>query len=155
MKNILRVIFSFAIVFGALGLAAYCLTPQAASWYAAISKPAFTPPSWILGPVWIVLYFLMAIALIRVLGFPFDAASRRWSFVFVIQLLLNILWAVLFFTFHSLLLSVVDIVVLWFAVVILTVNASEIDRTAFWLLVPYFAWITFVLILDIGIWWID
>jgi translocator protein len=155
MKNILRIIFSFALVFGALALAAYCFTPQAASWYAAINKPYFTPPSRVFAAVWILLYFLMAVALVRVLGFPFDAAPRRWSFVFVIQLLLNILWAVLFFTFHSLLLSVIDIIVLWFAVVILTVNASEIDRVSFWLLVPYFAWITFVMILDIGIWWID
>jgi benzodiazapine receptor len=155
MQSILRILFSFALVFGALALAAYCFTPQAAAWYTSVNKPPFTPPGSVFALVWTVLYLLMAIAFARVWGLPASAASRRWFFVFIIQLFFNVLWALLFFTFHSLTLAVVDVIVLWLAVTILTVNAFEIDRISFWLLVPYFLWITFVLILSVGIWWVD
>jgi benzodiazapine receptor len=155
MKNTLRIILSFVIVFGTVALSLFFFTPQALYWYNAISKPDFTPPLWVFAPIWILLYAFMALAFARIWGHEGGAASRRWFFIFIIQLLLNILWSALFFTFHSLLLGVVDIIVLWFFVVILTASTWEIDRISFWLLIPYLAWMTFAMILTIGIWWID
>lgn len=106
-------------------------------------------------PIWIVLYVFMAIALARVWNAKDGARKHGWFFAFGIQLLCNVLWSVLFFTLHALFLSAADIVVLWFAVVVLTLAAWDIDRFSFWLLVPYLAWTTFALILNVALWWMN
>ena len=75
--------------------------------------------------------------------------------MFIIQLLLALLWALLFFTFHSLFLPVLDILVLWCAVVALGLESWELDEFTFWLLVPYVAWTTFALLLSVALWWMN
>ena len=155
MRNIFRIIFCFLIVFGAVILASFCFSPEASAWYLSLAKPDFTPPNWIYGPIWILIYILMAIALARISGIETNPACRRWYVAFSIQLLLNVLWSVLFFSFHALFLSLVDVVVLWFAVLVMTLQSHELDRLSFWLLLPYFAWITFAMMLTTGIWWLN
>jgi benzodiazapine receptor len=155
MKNILRVVVSFALVFGAVILALFFISPQASNWYAHLVKPDFTPPNWVFVPVWIFLYVLLALALARVWMHTIDVPFRRWIFVFITQLGLNILWSVLFFDLHGLFLSMVDSIALWFAALVLTVDSWEIDRLSFWLLIPYFAWMTFGMFLSVGIWWLN
>ncbi|HEV3245527.1 MAG TPA: TspO/MBR family protein [Candidatus Paceibacterota bacterium] len=155
MKNTLRVVVSFALVFGAVVLASFFITPQASSWYAALVKPDFTPPNLVFAFVWVILYVLMAFALASAWMHKVDTTFRRWSFTFTLQLGLNILWAVLFFGLHGLFLPAIDSIALWFAVIVLTVDSWDIDRLSFWLLIPYLAWMTFAMILSIAIWWVN
>jgi tryptophan-rich sensory protein len=97
----------------------------------------------------------MAIALSRVWNLKENTPRRQWFFAFGIQLLFNVLWAILFFTLHGVSLSIAAIVILWFAVAVLTLDSYEFDMFTFWLLLPYFAWVTFAVILDIAIWWVN
>lgn len=155
MKNALRVILPIALVLGAVWLASLFVSPQASTWYASLAKPAIAPPVSSFALAWIGTYVLMALALARVWSVKKPRGKHTWSFAFGTQLVLNVFWSILFFAMHALLFSVIAVVVLWFIVVIVTLSSYEIDRFTFWLLVPYLAWITFLMILTIAIWWIS
>jgi translocator protein len=121
-------------------------------WYATLIKPAFTPPSWVFGPVWISLYFLMGISLYIVWTSESKAKSRRVFFiVFGIQLILNALWSLLFFGLRSPSLGLVDIILLDIMVIITIIYAKSISKLAAILLIPYLVWIIIASILNFSI----
>jgi benzodiazapine receptor len=154
MKQTLRIVVAVVLALIALTSAFLLFTPEAAAWYDTLQKPLLAPPTWLFIPISLVVYVLLAFAFARVCMLTIDAASRRWYFAFGLQLAFNILWSVLFFSFfHALFLSMLVAIVLWFSVVILTLNAAELDRLAFWILIPYLAWITFATIVSVQIWW--
>jgi translocator protein len=122
-------------------------------WYVVLRKPLATPPSSVFSTVWIVLFALMGISLFlvwrkRTLKRPL----KRESMTFSIQLILNILWSIVFFTFHSILGGLVVIAILWLAVFLTMTSFFGVSKTAAYLLVPYLLWITFALYLNAGIW---
>ena len=120
-------------------------------WYTTIEKPFFTPPSWLFGPAWTVLYVLMGIAFWRVWRLaPAGEARNRALLLFGVQLVLNALWSLIFFQWRQPLLALVEIVALWIAIA-LTIRAFRpLDRAAAWLLAPYLAWVTFATALNAG-----
>jgi len=105
-------------------------------------------------PLWLVLYFLVLIAFVRVWKADWHKKKNACIFAFYTQLFLTILWLILFFPLHALTLPLVAVIVLWFSVVVVTLSSWDIDRLSFWLLLPYLAWITFVMIANIAIWWL-
>ena len=119
------------------------------SWYPALAKPSWTPPSWLFGPVWTLLYTLIAIAGWRV--------WRRFGWgealaAFGIQLALNAAWSFCFFGARSPLAGLVDIALLWAAIVVTFDRFRRVDRKAAWLLAPYLGWVTFAAALNLEIW---
>lgn len=131
----------------AVGVLGYFATSGAlTSWYANIIKPSFTPPAWVFGPVWTILYFLMGISLYLVWA---KKSQLRW---FWIQLTLNALWPISFFELHSPLLGLINIVALWISVVMTIRVFNKTSKPATYLLLPYLAWISFALILNFNIW---
>lgn len=119
-------------------------------WYQSLAKPAWTPPGWLFGPVWLALYLLMALAAwkvwIAVRGI--DAALL----VYLAQLLLNALWSWLFFGLQRIDLALADIVGLWLLIVATIVLFQRRDRLAAVLLWPYLAWVTYAAALNFEIW---
>ncbi|KAB2840169.1 tryptophan-rich sensory protein, partial [bacterium] len=84
------------------------------TWYQGLSKPDWNPPPWVFGPVWTVLYILMAVAAWlawREVGLRSGALR-----LYFLQLLLNLLWSYLFFWGHSPFLALLDIGLLWLAI---------------------------------------
>ncbi|MBZ6077698.1 TspO/MBR family protein [Microvirga puerhi] len=136
---------------GVLGTIA--TTPNIPTWYAGLAKPGFTPPNWLFGPVWTLLYALMAYALWRILSLPSDRPGRRTAIAaFFVQLVLNALWSWAFFGAHSPLAGLVVIAALLIAI-IATIHAFwPLDRTAAGLLVPYLAWVIYATALNAAIW---
>jgi len=120
-------------------------TTGADSWYASIVKPSFNPPNWVFGPVWTLLYILMGVALY--LGIRKNA-SRTALVVFIIQLVLNTLWSILFFGLESPLLALVCIIVLWISILICIILFYKRSRTASYLLLPYLLWVSFATVLN-------
>ena len=152
------VLIAFIIVcFAAAGLGSLATASQVApgGWYDTLDKPFFTPPSWLFGPVWTLLYLAMAVSgwlVWRERGF---AGARTALALFFAQLALNSLWSILFFGLESPGLGLVEILVLW-AVIFLTIRAFRpISRPAAVLLIPYLAWVTFATFLNAGIWWLN
>lgn len=151
-----KLITSLFLCLGA-GFAGSLVTyPALDGWYASLSLPAFSPPSWIFGPVWTVLYVLMAIALYRVWSKESDKKSAKnvddalhW---FWLQLALNVAWSYLFFGLKKPLPAFFDIVFLWIAIFLTIKSFGKVDRNASLLLAPYLLWIFFAAILNLSVW---
>lgn len=122
------------------------------TWYATLAKPALNPPSWMFGPVWTLLYFLMGIAAFLVWDKGFERKDvRRALSVFGIQLFLNALWSIVFFGLQNPLWAFVNIALMWIAIIGTMVLFYKISKPAFWLLIPYIAWVSFAAYLNLAI----
>ena len=122
------------------------------TWYPTLERPAFTPPAWVFGPAWTLLYILMGVAAWRVwrtLGF---AGARGGLGLFLVQLAVNAAWSFTFFHFRLPGWAFVHIVVLWVLIVATVMAFWRHDRSAALLLVPYLAWVSFASVLNFEIW---
>jgi uncharacterized protein YbjT (DUF2867 family)/tryptophan-rich sensory protein len=142
-----------AVVFGSAGVAGSSTSGSIANgWYSSLEKPVWTPPNWVFGPAWTVLYVMMAAAAWLVWR------RRPWARVgpalglFSLQLMLNILWTPLFFGLQRPGLALVDILLLWLAIAMTVVAFRRIRPLAGWMLVPYLLWVTFATALNLAIW---
>jgi len=122
------------------------------TWYATLAKPALTPPSWVFGPVWTALYALMGIAAFLVWNNGLGRKDVRKALsVFGIQLVLNALWSIVFFNLQSPGWALVNIALMWLAIVCTMILFYKISKPAMWLLVPYILWVSFALYLNYSI----
>jgi tryptophan-rich sensory protein len=127
-------------------------TPAIPTWYATLKKPFFTPPEWIFSPVWISLFLLMGISLFFVWRRT-DHPKFKMAFIcFSVQLILNILWSIFFFGLRSPLLGLVDIVVLWIAILYTIFHFLKVSKFSGVLLLPYFVWVSFAALLNFSLW---
>lgn len=118
-------------------------------WYGALEKPAWTAPGWLFGPVWTVLYVLIAIAgwlVWRAVGM--GAALAAW----IVQLVFNGAWSFAMFGAHQIGLAMIISLMLWLAIVAFMVLALPANRTAVLLFLPYLAWVSYATLLNIRIW---
>ncbi|MDO9326478.1 MAG: TspO/MBR family protein [Methanoregula sp.] len=112
------------------------------SWFPVLNKPWFTPPAWVFGPVWTVLYLLMGIALYLVISQGWnDNAVKTGVYLFGLQLVLNLAWSFLFFGFRSPIAGLVCVILLLAAVIATIVAFHRVSKTAAVLLIPYLAWL--------------
>jgi tryptophan-rich sensory protein len=123
------------------------------SWYAAIQKPGFTPPGWVFGPVWTILYLLMGVAAFLVWQRGLGSRPVRTALVwFLVQLALNAAWTPVFFGLHRIGLALLVIVLLWVAIIVTMYYFFRVSRPAGLLLVPYLLWVSFATVLNASIW---
>lgn len=122
------------------------------TWYASLNKPFFSPPNWIFGPVWTILYLLMGISFYLILrkGWKKKAVKSAGMF-FLAQLALNFIWSPVFFGLKSPLLGLITIVGMWILIIFTMKKFYPLSRWAFYLLVPYFLWVSFATILNAAI----
>lgn len=135
-----------ALVTAAIGGLGVAGTPQE---YGGLARPEWAPPSWLFGPVWTVLYVLIAISgwlVWRRVGWGPALAA------YVVQLVLNALWTPLFFGFGRYGLALVDIGLMWLAIGATVILFWRVSRPAAALLLPYWAWVTFATALNAAIW---
>lgn len=121
-------------------------------WYRSLTKPSFAPPDWLFGPVWTILYTMIAVAGWSCWNATSDSSKRLAFFAFGIQLLLNATWSGLFFGLHQSGWALVEIVVLWIAILSTIVLFRRHSLLAAVLLIPYLAWVSFAAVLNYGFW---
>ncbi|KPJ57195.1 TspO protein [Parcubacteria bacterium DG_74_2] len=145
-------------------------------WFAELKKPSFFPPNWLFAPAWTVLYLLMGISLFLVwkknwgiiitageqekkAWNPFSTKLWRGSWreenavlIFSLQLVLNVLWSVIFFGLKSPGIAFFEILMLWFAILYTIVNFYRISKPAAYLLIPYILWVSFATLLNFSTW---
>lgn len=145
-------ITSFLICFGVAGLGSIITTPEINGWYRTIPKFSFSPPDAVFGPVWTILYLLMAISafLVSLKGCE-KPIVRRALAVFGIQLGLNLLWSLTFFGFHNPGNALMVVVVLWLTIIWTMVRFWIVRPLASLLLIPYLLWVTFATFLNYNI----
>ncbi|MDQ2632237.1 MAG: tryptophan-rich sensory protein [Pseudomonadota bacterium] len=114
-------------------------------WYENLDKPVFNPPSWVFGPVWTVLYVLIAIAGWRIWRIaPKSTAMMLW----VAQMILNWLWSPAFFGAEAPALALAIILAMLASIALFIAQAWRLDRWSAWLFVPYAAWVAFATVLN-------
>lgn len=118
-------------------------------WYFALVRPAWTPPPWVFGPVWTLLYLAMAVAAWMVWKREGWGRPLRW---WTLQLLLNAAWSPVFFGLHRPGLALAVIGALWLAIAATIAAFARVDRRAAWMLAPYLAWVSYASALNFAIW---
>jgi len=155
-----KLTISLVVCFLVAALGSIFTMPAILTWYATLAKPSFAPPNWVFGPVWTILYVLMAISM-YLIWMEFEKAkakSKKKAMtgsalqVFGIQLFLNIVWSFLFFGLKSPFYGLIGIILLWLAIVWTIIKFWKISRTAAWLLVPYIIWVSIASILNFAVW---
>ncbi len=138
------------LVLGGGLLIGYFNTPGI--WHEQLIKPGFNPPSWAFGPVWTILYVMIAVAGWRLWQQnPKSPESISWWN----QLGLNFLWSPVFFTAHQIDLALIIIFLLLVTIVFIIIRTWRTDRLVAWLMVPYAAWVSFASALNASIWMLN
>ena len=141
-----------AVCFAVSGMGAIFTSRSVSEWYPVLQKPSWNPPAWVFGPVWTVLYLMMAIAawmVWRRRGFREGAAALL---IFAFQLALNAAWSPLFFGLRNPLAGLLDIIPLWAAILATIAAFRKISPLAAALLIPYWLWVSFATALNFMIW---
>ncbi len=138
------------LVFAVAWIASAVTLPAIPGWYASLEKPSFTPPNWLFGPVWGVLYLMIALAGWLVWR-DRSPARNRALILFGVQLALNLAWSVLFFGLKLIGPALIEIIVLLAAIGATIVTTLHVSRTAALLLVPYLAWVAYATALNAAI----
>src|SRR5215207_5120994 len=147
MNRYVSLIMLLVLVLGG-GVGAGLVT-RPGEWYAGLAKPSFNPPTWLFGPVWTVLYILIAVA-----GWRFWRRDRTgWPMkLWWAQLALNFLWTPVFFGAHQISLAFLVILLMLAAILGFIATASRQDSVAAWLFLPYAVWVAFASVLNGSIW---
>ena len=152
IKTIFKLVISIIICQLAGAIGSFFTVDSITNWYLYLNKPQLNPPNWIFGPVWITLYVMMGISLFLIWQKGLDNAKNRSAFIlFVIQLVFNSLWSIVFFGYHQVLAAVFVIMVLWLLILACIVRFTPISKPASYLLIPYILWVSFASYLNISI----
>lgn len=133
-------------------IASLVTRPEIPVWYESLAKPAWRPPNWLFGPVWTLLYGMMAVAAWRVWRKP-PSSRRFWALsIFWLQLAANFLWSPMFFRWHAISYATAVIVSLAVLIALFMASAWRVDRLAALLFLPYLFWVSFASVLNYTIW---
>jgi tryptophan-rich sensory protein len=155
-----RLLGAIIVCLGVGGIGSIATSDGTKTWYPTLEKPPFNPPSVVFGPVWTTLYVLMGIAeyLVWKEGRERPEIQRevkRAQKLFAIQLGLNLGWSFLFFKLQSPLIALIELILLWLAILATIRAFARLSRPATLLLLPYLAWTTFAGVLNASIWWLN
>jgi translocator protein len=131
--------------------AASLATPAGTAWFQELPKPGFTPPAWMFGPVWTVLYLMMIYVAWRILGLPASRGRSRALVIFYLQLVVNAAWSFAFFVGQSPIAGLVVIGLLTALVLGAIVAFWRVDRPSGVLFIPYAAWLLYAGAINLGI----
>ncbi len=146
--NLRKFIISIGITIG-VGLLAGLLTRGQMEMFAQMNQPPLSPPGWVFGVVWSILYVLMGLALYIVWNGEKD--SKGAITLYAIQLIINFIWPILFFNYGLYCFSAIWLGLLWIMVFLTTIAFYRQNDVAGKLFLPYLLWCTFALYLNIGV----
>jgi tryptophan-rich sensory protein len=156
MNNGFKLVIAIALPLVVGGLSGYATAGGVSTWYPTLVKPSFNPPAWVFGPVWTLLYILMGVAAFLVWRQGLASEGVRLALIaFAVQLALNGLWSILFFGLQAPGWALVEIILLWLAIVATLVLFWRVVPAAGGLLIPYLAWVSFATVLNASLWWLN
>ncbi|MGD9129590.1 MAG: tryptophan-rich sensory protein [Candidatus Woesebacteria bacterium] len=133
-------------------LASFFTSSSVRTWYFDLNKPFFNPPDWIFAPVWISLYLMMGLAFYLVWqGKSKKKFLKKAKIIFLLQLFFNFLWSIIFFGLQLPGLAFLEIILLWFLIVLTIRRFFLLNKSASYLLIPYLLWVSFASILNLAI----
>jgi benzodiazapine receptor len=147
LKNKFLSFLLFALVtFSASAIGGFATVGFKEPWYSLINKPLFNPPDWVFAPVWTTLYLFMTIAIWKF----WHSKNRDIStiYVYLIHLIFNTTWSIVFFVFHKITLALIVLVILIFLIIILMVRFKRVNLYSYYLMIPYLLWCFYALLLN-------
>ncbi len=155
MNKWLTILLCIGLPLAVGGISGYVTSQNVQSWYPGLIKPSFNPPNAVFGPVWTVLYILMGISFYLVIREPASEKKKQAIILFIIQLILNFCWSMLFFRFHLIGVALIDIVLLWLFIILMIRRFYRVSGRAASLQWPYLAWVSFAGVLNASIWYLN
>lgn len=161
IQNYLRLLTAIALCESAGVLGSFFTVSSISTWYNTLNKPEFSPPNFVFGPVWIILYALMGVSLYLIwCSFKNKSKSKsknkkeiQYSLIlFLIHLGVNAAWSIIFFGLKNPFLAFLNIIILWLLIVAVVYKFYKIDKRASYLLIPYLFWVSFAMVLNYYIW---
>lgn len=150
-KKIFKLILSIVLTL-LIGFIGSLITNKSLdTWYNTIKKPSFNPPNWLFAPVWTILFIMIGLSFYFVWERGFGNKVKTLLFVFLLQLVLNLLWSYSFFELTNPLLAFIVIIILWIAILINIIIFYKVSKIAGFLLIPYILWVSFASILNLAI----
>lgn len=148
----LLLVFWLVLCFSVAGASGSWTAREIPTWYRTLIRPSIAPPNWVFGPVWTLLYTLMAIAAWRVTLEAPSPARTTALVLFAIQLALNFAWSAIFFRLHQIGWAFAEVLVLWATILSTALSFTRVSTPAAWLMAPYLAWVSFASILNAAFW---
>ena len=118
-------------------------------WYSMLMMPTYNPPDWVFAPVWTALYLFMTIAIWKF----WHSKNRDIStiYVYLIHLIFNTTWSIVFFVFHKIVLALIVLVILILLIIILIIRFKRVNLYSYYLMIPYLLWCLFALLLNVSL----
>ena len=115
-------------------------------WYSSLIKSGFNPPDWVFAPIWTTLYLFMTIAI----WLAWHKSNRNINliYLYMIHLLFNTTWSIVFFVFHNIFLALINLLILILLIVILILKFKNVSKISFYLMIPYLLWCCYALFLN-------
>ena len=148
-NKFLSFIVFFVITYSASLIGAFVTINYKDPWYLLLNKPVFNPPDWLFGPVWTVLYLMMTISI----WIYWNTKNRNVNtvYIYLIHLIFNTTWSVVFFVFHNMVLALAVLIILISLIIILILRFKRVKMLSAFLMIPYLLWCSFALILNISL----
>ena len=145
-------LFIVLITFSASAMGGFVTSSFKEPWYSQIIQPSFSPPSWVFGPVWTTLYFLMSLAIWL---FWINFKNKKVLYIYLVHIFFNAIWSIIFFGFHQIFLALLNLIIILIFIIWLMNIYYKTYRLSFLLMLPYLLWSTYALILNGSIFYLN
>ncbi len=118
-------------------------------WYSSLVKSNLNPPDWVFAPVWTTLYLFMTVAIW--LAWHKNRRNVNLIYYYLIHLLFNTTWSIVFFFFHNIFLALINLIILILFIIFLMFQYKKISQLSYYLMIPYLLWCCYALILNLSL----
>ena len=118
-------------------------------WYSTLIKPSFNPPAWVFAPVWSTLYLFMTVAIW--LSWQKDVTNNKLIHLYLIHLIFNATWSIVFFGLHQIFLALIVLIVLISFIIVLILRFKRVNIVSYYLMIPYLLWCCYALFLNLNL----
>lgn len=143
-KKPIYIAILLSVMVGGIGGAATDIGP----WYYQLQKPSWQPPDWLFGPAWTTIYILTSIAGVKAWRRANEVQRRYFLGALLLNLVLNLLWSLIFFASQRPDIALLEVVPLWLSILLMMILVRGYSPVSTWLMLPYFAWVTFATYLN-------
>ena len=133
-----------SLIVGGLGGAATEIGP----WYFQLQKPSWQPPDWLFGPAWTTIYVLTSIAGVKAWRRANEVQRRYFMGALLLNLVLNLLWSLIFFTSQRPDIALIEVVPLWLSILLMALLVRSYSPVSALLMLPYLGWVAFAAYLN-------
>ena len=143
-KKPIYIAILLSLLVGGLGGAATEIGP----WYFQLQKPSWQPPDWLFGPAWTTIYILPSIAGVKAWRRADEVQRRYFLGALLLNLVLNLLWSLIFFTSQRPDIALLEVVPLWLSILLMVLLVRSYSPVSSLLMLPYLGWVAFATYLN-------